>query len=122
MKPMKMREKVQTKLNNMASILLDDIILPEQEEQSGAESIQASYYDKFGNKFTFTLSLNVTPKQKVEPSEPTPTVDEQLSAILLEISRIEADIEDLKTYHNQPSTETPNEEDTQGSDSNGEND
>ena len=37
-------------------------------------------------------------------------------------NRWPADIEDLKTYHNQPSTETPNEEDTQGSDSNGEND
>ena len=106
----KMREHIQSKLNNMASILLDDIIIPEQEEQSGSETIQASYYDKFGNKFTFTLGLNVTPKQKVEPSEPTPTTDEQLALILEQLALLEEEVSELKGYHNQTPTETPAED------------
>lgn len=94
-----MREHVQSKLNNMASILLDDIIIPEKEEQSGSETIQASYYDKFGNKFTFTLGLNVTPKEKVEPSESTPTTDEQLALIIQQLETLEAEVSELKNYH-----------------------
>lgn len=105
-----MREHIQSKLNNMASILLDDIIIPEQEEQSGSETIQASYYDKFGNKFTFTLGLNVTPKQKVEPSEPTPTTDEQLALILEQLALLEEEVSELKGYHNQTPTETQTED------------
>lgn len=110
MKKIKMREHIQSKLNNMASILLDDIIIPEQEEQSGSETIQASYYDHFGNKFSFTLGLNVTPKQKVEPSEATPTTDEQLALILEKLAELEEDVGELKGFHNQTPIEEPTEE------------
>lgn len=101
-----MREKVQTKLNAMASILIDDIIIPEQQEQEGAETVMASYYDKFGNKFTFTLGLTVTPKQKEEGSETEEpvSVQDQVALILEKITALEKDVAELKTYH--PQTET----------------
>lgn len=100
-----MREKVQTKLNAMASILIDDIIIPEQQEQEGAETVMASYYDKFGNKFTFTLGLTVTPKQKEgsETEEPV-SVQDQVALILEKITALEQDVAELKSYH--PQTET----------------
>ena len=106
-----MREHVQSKLNNMASILLDDIIVPEKEEQSGSESIQASYYDKFGNRFTFTLSLSVTPKEKADTSEPIPTTQDQLELILAKLSILENKVSNLENYHN--SSEAPNEDTNQ---------
>ena len=102
-----MREHVQSKLNNMASILLDDIIVPEQEEQSGSETIQASYYDKNGNRFTFTLSLNVTPKEKAETVDPMPTTQEQLDLILTKLALLESEVSDLKGYHQ---TDAPGED------------
>lgn len=120
-----MREKVQTKLNAMASILIDDIIVPEQQEQEGAETVMASYYDKFGNKFTFTLGLTVTPKQKEEGSETEEpvSVQDQVALILEKITALEQDVAELKTYHPQtetivvedPASETTNE----GSDGDG---
>lgn len=120
-----MREKVQTKLNSMASILLDDVIVPDKNEQEGNESISASYYDKYGNKFTFSLSLTVVPKVKDEdPTEETPlTISEQISAILTKVTALEEDVGNLKSYH--ISSDTPIVEDqedpaNQGSDQNGE--
>lgn len=120
-----MREKVQTKLNSMASILLDDVIVPDKNEQEGNESISASYYDKYGNKFTFNLSLTVVPKAKDEdPTEETPlTISEQISAILTKVTALEEDVGTLKSYHTSsdtPSTENQEDPTNQGSDQNGE--
>ena len=120
-----MREKVQTKLNSMASILLDDVIVPDRDEQEGNESISASYYDKYGNKFTFNLSLTVVPKVKDEdPTEETPlTVSEQISAILTKVTALEEDVGTLKSYHTSsdtPSAENQEDPTNQGSDQNGE--
>lgn len=101
-----MREKIQTKLNAMASILIDDILIPEQQEQEGAETVMASYYDKFGNKFTFTLGLTVTPKKRDEESETKEpiSIQDQIALILEKITSLEEDVSELKTYH--PQTET----------------
>ena len=120
-----MREKVQTKLNSMASILLDDVIVPDKNEQEGNESISASYYDKYGNKFTFSLSLTVVPKVKDEdPTEETPlTTSEQISAILTKVTALEEDVGVLKSYHTSsdtPSVENQEDPTNQGSDQNGE--
>lgn len=120
-----MREKVQTKLNSMASILLDDVIVPDKNEQEGNESISASYYDKYGNKFTFSLSLTVVPKVKDEdPTEETPlTTSEQISAILTKVTALEEDVGFLKSYHRSsdtPSVENQEDPTNQGSDQNGE--
>lgn len=120
-----MREKVQTKLNSMASILLDDVIVPGKDEQEGNESISASYYDKYGNKFTFNLSLTIVPKVKDEdPTEETPlTIPEQISAILTKVTALEEDVGTLKSYHTSsdtPSVENQEDPANQGSDQNGE--
>ena len=120
-----MREKVQTKLNSMASILLDDVIVPDKNEQEGNESISASYYDKYGNKFTFSLSLTVVPKVKDEdPTEETPLpTSEQISAILTKVTALEDDVLVLKSYHTSsdtPSVENQEDPTNQGSDQNGE--
>lgn len=120
-----MREKVQTKLNSMASILLDDVIVPDKNEQEGNESIAASYYDKYGNKFTFSLSLTVVPKVKDEdPTEETPlTISEQISAILTKVTALEEDVGTLKSYHTSsdtPSVENQENPVNQESDQNGE--
>ena len=97
-----MREKVQTKLNAMASILIDDILVPEQQEQEGAETVMASYYDKFGNKFTFTLGLTVVPNKKddAEVEEPV-SIQDQVSLILEKLTSLEEDVSVLKSYHAQ---------------------
>ena len=100
-----MREKIQVKLNSMASILLDDIIVPESPIQSGQESIVASFFDKDGNRFTFNLSLTVTPKE-IETVEPTPTLADQVSTILEKLTSLEEDVSNLKNYHLTPSVET----------------
>ena len=109
MKPM--REKIQVKINSMASILLDDIIVPGEHEQEGNETIDASFYDKDGNRFTFTLSLAVVPKVKDEdPEEETPaTISDQITTILEKVSAIEEDVAKLKTYHPSPDGSTENE-------------
>ena len=57
MKPFK--EKIHNKLYSMASILLDNVIIPGETKQEGSDSIIASYYDDNGNKFTFTLSEDI---------------------------------------------------------------
>ena len=56
MKPIK--EKIQTKLNSMASILIDNIIVPGESHQSGSDEVSASFYDKDGNKFSFMFGSN----------------------------------------------------------------
>ena len=78
MKPI--REKIHSKLYSMASILLDNIIVPGEEKQEGSDSIIASYYDDFGNKFTFSLSLSVTPESELDIIEDEPvTLAEQVT-------------------------------------------
>lgn len=106
-----MREKVQTKLNAMASILIDDILVPEQQEQEGAETVMASYYDKFGNKFTFTLGLTVVPNKKddAEVEEPV-SIQDQVSLILEKLTSLEEDVSVLKSYHAQENSGSENSE------------
>lgn len=118
-----MREKIQTKLNAMASILLDDIIVPEQSEQEGSETIVASFHDKDGNKFSFTLTLDVTHKNKVEESDDASTgltISEQIAAILEKITQIENEIVGLRAYHTSPDAPIIND-DTNENDGNTEN-
>lgn len=112
MKPM--REKIQSKLNSMASILLDDIVVPEQEIQSGNETIVASFYDKYENKFTFTLSLNVSPKEIAadQTDDQALTMADQISMILEKLTLLESDVAGLKVYH-QTSEETGGTENTE---------
>lgn len=100
-----MREKIQIKLNSMASILIDDIIVPGEPTQSGQESIIASFFDKDGNKFTFNLSLTVTPKE-IEVVEPTPTLSDQVAIILEKLTALEEDVSNLKNYHLTPQEES----------------
>lgn len=97
----RMREKVQSKLNSMASILLDDILVPDQIEQQGSETLVGSYYDEDGNKFTFTLSLTVAPKKKAETEETEEPVNisDQIATILEKIIALEEDVSVLKNYH-----------------------
>ena len=98
MKPM--REKIQTKLNSMASILLDDIIVPDRYEQHGSGTIAASLYDDKGNKFRFTLSLDVS-QEDDEPNDEL-TIPEQIGIINEQISLIKNDIANLKSFHTTP--------------------
>lgn len=100
----KNRERIQTKLNSMASILLDDIIKPDEIVQEGQESIVASLYDQNGNKLTFNLSLTVTPKE-VEEIEPAPTLSDQISTILSEITSLKLNVAKLEGYHTQSEDE-----------------
>ena len=72
MKPM--REKIQTKLNSMASILIEDLFVPEEKEQEGYKTIDAGFYDRHGNRFDFRLKLNITPKSKIEELDPAEDV------------------------------------------------
>ena len=98
----RMKEKVQSKLVSMSSILLDDILIPNEEHQEGDETVSASYYDKYGNKFTFTLSLTVVPKYKEDdPNAETPvTTEDQIGLILEKIENIDEGIGQLKQCHN----------------------
>lgn len=98
MKPF--REKIHNKLYSMASILLDNVIIPGEEKQEGSDSIIASYYDDNGNKYTFTLSLNVTPESEVEVVDEEPiTLAEQIAIILEKVTALETDVALLKGYH-----------------------
>lgn len=104
-----MRESIQYKLISMASILLDDIIVPGEAVQRGQESIVASIYDKDGNKLTFDLSLTVTPKD-IEEVEPVPTLSEQLSLLLEEITDLKIEVARLRSYHEQSIEQNEEEE------------
>lgn len=98
----KMREKIQIKLNSMASILVDDIVNPNKKEQEGSESIVASFFDKDGNKFLFDLKLTVVPEQK-EGEIPDPigmSQQEQMDLILREIAEIKEEIAQIKQNQN----------------------
>ena len=107
MKPLK--EKIHSKLYSMASILLDNIIVPGEEKQEGSDSIIASYYDDYGNKFTFSLSLSVTPESELEIIEDEPvTLAEQVAAILEKVTALETDVALLKRYHDSAPQVDPN--------------
>lgn len=95
-----LKEMTQIKLHEMASILLDDIIIPGEIRQEGQESISASCVDRNGNKFIFDLSLTVTPEEVVQ-SEPVPTLSEQIATIVSDLNSIKDDILTLKGYHTQ---------------------
>lgn len=100
MKPIK--EKIQTKLNSMASILIDNIIVPGERHQSGSDEVSASFYDKDGNKFSFRLSLRVTPKEGADDNldgTEIITTEEKINRIEEAIVAIQEDISLLKTYH-----------------------
>lgn len=99
MKPIK--EKIQTKLNSMASILIDNIIVPGERHQSGSDEVSASFYDKDGNKFSFRLSLRVTPKEGADDIGDTEiiTTEEKINKIEEAIVAIQKDIGLLKAYH-----------------------
>ena len=103
-----LREMTHVKLHEMASILLDDIIVPGEIRQEGQESIMASCIDRNGNKYLFNLSLTVTPEEIVQ-SEPAPTLADQISTIIEELVGIKEDISTLKGYHTQ--IEIPTEQD-----------
>lgn len=122
MRPMK--EKVQVKLNAMASILLDGIIVPGQDEQEGSESLTASYYDKHENKYTFSLDLTVVPKHKEEETseqgETSASLEDQIALILEKITELEEDVSTLKLYHSDSSqnneTQEPGQNGNEGTD------
>lgn len=95
-----LREMTHVKLHEMASILLDDILVPGEIRQEGQESIMASCVDRDGNKYLFNLSLTVTPEEIIQ-SEPVPTLADQVSTIIEELSNIQNDIATLKGYHTQ---------------------
>lgn len=100
MKPIK--EKIQTKLNSMASILIDNIIVPGERHQSGSDEVSASFYDKDGNKFSFKLSLRVTPKEGADDNlvdTEIITTEEKITKIEEAIMAIQKDIGLLKAYH-----------------------
>ena len=100
MKPIK--EKIQTKLNSMASILIDNIIVPGERHQSGSDEVSASFYDKNGNKFSFKLSLLVTPKEGADDGlgdTEIITTEEKINRIEEAIVAIQEDISLLKAYH-----------------------
>lgn len=101
----RMREKIQIKLNSMASILLDDIIIPGSPIQSGQESIVASFFDEDENRYTFNLSLTVSPKE-TEVVEPALTLSDQVAMILAKLTTLEEDVSNLKNYHLSPTVET----------------
>lgn len=106
----RVNEKIQDKLYSMSSILLGNVIIPRKIEQEGSDSIVASYYDDNENKYTFTLSLNVTPKEKTEEDSEEPvTMAEQISMILSKLTSLEEDVEILKGYH--ASSNTPSSDD-----------
>lgn len=100
MKPIK--EKIQTKLNSMASILIDNIIVPGERHQSGSDEVSASFYDKDGNKFSFRLSLHVIPKEGADDGlgdTEIITTEEKINRIEEAIVAIQKDIGLLKAYH-----------------------
>lgn len=111
------REKVQVKLNSMASILLDDIIVPDSIPQSGQQTIESSFFDKDQNRYTFNLTLTVTPKvfeDEEEDSDPIPTLSEQIAMILQKLTELEEDVATLKGYHVTVPSDSVESIDTQG--------
>ncbi len=107
-KKRELKEMTQIKLHEMASILLDDIIVPGEIRQEGEESIVASCVDRNGNKFIFNLSLTVVPEEIVQV-DPTPTLSDQVSTIIDELSSIKDDISTLKGYHTEIEVTDPDE-------------
>ena len=105
MKPFK--EKIHNKLYSMASILLDNVIIPGETKQEGSDSIIASYYDDNGNKFTFTLSLNVVPEtDENTPVEEPLSLADQIGMILEKVTVLENEVAILRGYHDSMPTES----------------
>lgn len=124
MKEHKHKEHIQRKLYSMASILMGNIIIPSQEEQEGSDSIVASWYDEVGNKYSFTLSLNVVPPIKADTEEDeTVTVADQIAIILSKLDALDTKVgileqkitsEDSGSSTDQPTT--GDNDSTQGDD------
>ena len=55
----KRKEKMYNKLTSVANLLIDDIIVPFEEDQSGSKEITVGWYDRNGNRFDLTASLVV---------------------------------------------------------------
>ena len=55
----KRKEKMYNKLTSVANLLIDDIIVPFEEDQSGSKEITVGWYDRHGNRFDLTSSLVV---------------------------------------------------------------
>lgn len=90
----------------MASILLDNVIIPGEMKQEGSDSIIASYYDDNGNKFTFTLSLNVVPEtDENTPVEEPLSLADQIGMILEKVTVLENEVAILRGYHDSMPTE-----------------
>lgn len=112
MKPFK--EKIHNKLYSMASILLDNVIIPGETKQEGSDSIIASYYDDNGNKFTFTLSLSVVPEANENTSVEEPlSLADQVGIILEKVMLLENEVARLSGYHDSMPAE-PGENPTEG--------
>lgn len=95
----------------MASILMDNIVKPYEEKQEGSDSISASLYDEFGNKYVYTLSLTVSPKTDDEEVVEEPvTLAEQIATILEKVTSLEDDVALLKGYHAGTPTENISED------------
>ena len=106
-----MKEKIQTKLNSMASILMDNIIVPGEVQQHGYDKLKASFHDKDGNKYSFKLSLRVTPNG-YEPEDFDHDIDfpnARLDRLERTVAEMQNDIDVLKIYH-----QTQNNEEESG--------
>lgn len=55
----KRKEKMYNKLTSVANLLIDDIIIPFEEDQAGSKEITVGWYDINGNRFDLTASLVV---------------------------------------------------------------
>jgi len=99
----KNKEYIQRKLYSMASILMGNIIIPSKEEQEGTDSIVASWYDENGNKYSFTLSLNIVPPEKVDTeADESITITDQIAAILSKLDTLEGKVDSLEQTLNEP--------------------
>ena len=82
--------------------MIDNIIVPDERHQSGSDEVSARFYDKNGNKFSFRLSLRVTPKEGVDDGlgdTEIITTEEKINRIEEAIVAIQKDIGLLKAYH-----------------------
>jgi len=108
---MRMKEKIHSKIFSMVSILMDNIIDPNETYQEGSDSIIANIFDQHGNKYTMDLSITVTPAILVDDDDAEDMVQlsDRVEELESKVVFLEEQVALLKSYHKSES-EVSNEE------------
>lgn len=88
----RLKEQINHKVISMIDLAIEDIFQPNSEYQSGEKSVNAGFFDKYGNRFDLTINLSITSGAPVE--EPEEDVMAEVLARLAVLEKYHAPAQD----------------------------